>query len=350
MDALASYMNARVRGMRSALLPQERLEDLLELGDVQRLCDALMSTPYEQDMAEALTRYRGADAVEEAASRHLAGAFQSLLRAAQGPLRTLAELFLERWDLIAVKSLLRARHHELDPDLSMQSLTPGPSMTVAMLRSFADRGSMEDLMGALIGWKPRLCGALEGALEAYRQERSIRPLEEALDRTYFVKGARKLITADDPDSRIVRGALQMEIDRINLRTLLQLKGVERDAEALLARMLPLGALNERRLREMIGARDVESAMELLGGTAYQEIVERLYIFLQTGRFSPLERQFDRILMNALHQAMRTNVMSIAVLMHYAWLKYNEVVNLRLIARGAASRLPRGKVREEMVYA
>lgn len=350
MDASAAYLNARVRGMRSALLTHEQFDDLLDLGDIQRLCDALMSTPYERDLAEALTRYPGADAVEEATSRNLVDAFRSLLRAAEGPQRTLAELFLERWDLIAIKSLLRARHHNLDPDASMQSLTPGPTMTVPLLRSFAEHGSMEDLIGALIGWNPRLCAALGRALEGYRQENTIRPLEEALDRSYFVKGARELKTADDPDSRVVRTALQMEIDRINLRTLLQLRGTERDPEAALARMLPQGALNERVLREMIGARDVESAMELLGGTAYQEIVERLYLFIQTGRFSPLERQFDRIILNALRLAMRTNVMSIAVLTHYAWLKYNEVVNLRLIARGAASRLPRGKVREEMVYA
>jgi vacuolar-type H+-ATPase subunit C/Vma6 len=48
--------------------------------------------------------------------------------------------------------------------------------------------------------------------------------------------------------------------------------------------------------------------------------------------------------------MHAHAMSFAVLMHYAWAKYNEVVNLRLIARGAAARLPLGKIREEMMHA
>jgi vacuolar-type H+-ATPase subunit C/Vma6 len=41
-------------------------------------------------------------------------------------------------------------------------------------------------------------------------------------------------------------------------------------------------------------------------------------------------------------------LTVAILTYYAWAKFNEVINLRLIARGHARHLPAGRVREEMV--
>jgi vacuolar-type H+-ATPase subunit C/Vma6 len=74
------------------------------------------------------------------------------------------------------------------------------------------------------------------------------------------------------------------------------------------------------------------------------------MFVQSARFSPMDRMFDLILIRHLGREARNHFLSIATLMQYAWLKYNEAVNLRLIARGEANNLPRGRVREEMMYA
>ena len=37
-------------------------------------------------------------------------------------------------------------------------------------------------------------------------------------------------------------------------------------------------------------------------------------------------------------------------MNYVWMKYNEVINLRLIARGLAGSIPMGRVRDELYFA
>ncbi len=349
LETIAPYVNSRVAGMRSRLMTQAQMEDLIDLDEISRLVDDLMNSPYQEDLAEALTRFNGADAVEEAVSRNLVKAFQTLKTLGLESLKDLVDVFLLRWDLVAVKSLLRYRHHDIDTDTVLAELQPGPSLTVPLLRSFAERDTMQDLVTALAGWNSRLCGDLLRVFDEYEREGSVAVLEEALDRAYFVDTVKSLSASDDEDSQILCTALRMEIDRINIRTLFQLKeGIS--TEELEARLLPKGTLPGPALQALIHARDAAGAMEILNSTVYSTLREMLFMFVQSARFSPMDRMFDLILIRHLGRQARVQFLSIAGLMQYAWLKYNEAVNLRLIARGEANRLPRGRVREEMMYA
>lgn len=350
VDAFSPYMNARVAGMRSKLFSKQHLEDLLHFGDVGKIIDDLLQSPYQQEMAEALTRYQGADAIEEAISRNLTNTFQALSRMTEGLLKDLTDRFLMRWDLSAVKSLLRMRHHGLDAQTGADVLAPGANLSVPLMQRFAEADTMEELVRDIAAWKRDLGGSLEAALPEYRQQGDLAVLEEALDRAYFVRNVSELKSREDVDSKLLRTVLRMEIDRINLRLLLQLRNAHTTQDMLATRLLPGAWLNERVLREMANARDAVHAMDYLANTPYRDLAQDLYAFVQAARFSPMDRHFDVLLIRHLRHEMHAHVMSFAALMHYAWAKYNEAVNLRLIARGTAVHLPHGKIREEMMYA
>tara|TARA_R110001592_G_scaffold140888_2_gene361992 strand:+ start:604 stop:1668 length:1065 start_codon:yes stop_codon:yes gene_type:complete len=348
MDPFVIHFNARVHGMKADLLTQHAIDELLEQGDLAHMVDALLDTPYRTEMAEALTRYEGADAVEEAVSRNLVVTFQMLLSRSHGEFRTLVELFLSRWDLMAVKSILRCKHHNLDGAAVGSALMPGPNLTSPILVELNQCDSVESLVQALIGWNRTLCRSLRSALPAYLESNDLASLEEALDRAYFVENAARLKSTDDSDSQMVREQLQAEIDRINLRTVFQ--HIESGGEietSLEDRFLSQGTLPKSLLRQMANASDPSAAMEQLDRTKYARLVEELYQLLETERFSPMERYFERLLMRNVRQSARNNVFGIGVMMDFVWLKYNEVINLRLIARGLAGNLPTGRVRDEL---
>lgn len=348
-DPFMVYYNTRVRAMKSALLTREQFEELLNQADFARIVEFLLNSPYETEMAEALTRYEGADAVEDAVSRNLVDTFRKLLSFAQGDFRDPAAVFLQRWDLAAVKALLRTRHHNLSPPQALEDVPPGPTLTVALIRDLVERDSMEDVVAGLVAWNRRLAQPLAQRLPEYLETRDLTVLEDALDRRYFVENAKRLGWSEDPDTRFLARFLAMEIDRINLRTLFQARH-ETDAPRTLERMLPQGTLPADLLFRMAQADSPEEAVELLAPTAYRDLAEPLFRLIQTGHFSGLERLFERLLMGEIRRMARTNVFSIAVLMLYAWLKYNEVLNLRLIARAVARHLPQARVREELIYA
>jgi V/A-type H+-transporting ATPase subunit C len=348
MDPNVVHFNARVHGMKAELIRHETIESYLDQGDLNRMVDSLLDSPYRAEMAEALSRYEGADAIEEAVSRNLVSTLQVLMGRAHGDFRQLVQLFLARWDLMAVKSLLRCQHHQVDGLVRESSLIPGPTLTPPLLAEFASLDDMPSLVQALALWNGDLCRDLRRVLPAYEESGDLAVLEEALDRAYYEENAARLEDAASPDAQMVRGQLQAEIDRINLRLVFgQVEpggDTELDLEAL---FLNHGSLPKTLLRRMAQASDPAAAMEQLGQTRYAALVEELYPLLQTGRFSPMARFFDRLLMRAIRRSARTEVFGIAVMMDYVWLKYNEVINLRLVARGLAGNLPPGRVRDEL---
>lgn len=346
-EPMVVHVNTRIRAMQSRLFTRERFEDLLDQNDITLLIEVLLSSPYETEMAQALARYKGPEAVEDAVTRNFGETFRRLVALSEGRYAELAVIFFTRWDLASVKTLLRNRHYGLEGDAALPALTPGPHMGVPLLRDMASMESMEGLVSRLALWDPDLCGGLPGALEAYRDGKDLAVLEETLDRAFFVDRTRGLKSAEDVDATLLHHVLQMEIDRINLRTILR-RGAE--PAQVRAKLMPEGTLRPRLLDAMAKAPGPAEAMELLGPTPYRELVERLYGFLQTGRFAPLERLFESFILDYLRRMARQHVLSIAVLMRYAWLKYNEIMNLRLIALGEARHLPPGLIREELMYA
>lgn len=346
-SATIIHFNARVRGMKSSLFTQVELEELLSQGDLQRLIDRLLDSPYKQEMAEALTRHQGADAVEEAVSRNLVNLYRGLIRRAQGDLQAQVALFLARWDLSAVKSVLRAKHHGVDAQEALDSLIPGPGLTLPLLQDLASRDSIESIITGLYGWNPSLSRALGAALPAYQEHPDLNLLEEALDQHYFVRNAAQLRKSGDANDEMLRTYLSLEIDRINLRTVFQhlLLGAEGDISE---RFLAHGTVPAALLTEMASTRNASAALERLSSTRYAGMVEQLAPLLQEQRFSPVERFLERFIAQEIRRLARRDVFGLGVVMDFVWLKYNEVVNLRLIARALAGNLPADRVREELV--
>lgn len=348
LDPFIIHFNARVHGMKSDLLARHAVESFLDQGDLARMVDSLLDSSYRTEMAEALTRYEGADAVEEAVSRNLITTLQTLMGRAHGEFRDLVALFLARWDLMAVKSVLRCQHHQMDGATMGSALMPGPNLTPPILAELCALESMDALVHGLVGWNPALCRCLRSALPSYNETQNLALLEEALDRAYFVDNAELLKESSSSDGLMVRGQLQAEIDRINLRTVFQhIRGNNETDTPVSERFLSQGTLPKSLLKQMANASDPAAAMEQLDRTQYSSLVEELYQLLQTSRFSPMERYFERLLMRNVRQSARNNVFGIGVMMDYVWLKYNEVVNLRLVARGLAGNLPPGRVRDEL---
>lgn len=322
---------------------------MLENGRLDAIGETLLKSQYEVEMAEALSRYSGAEAIDDAVSRNLVNTFARLKAMCREETARLADIFISRWDLIAVKALLRNRHHGLDAHSGAQSLVPGPSMPQAVQNELAGQDSMDLLVRGLAAWNPGLCGGLIEALPAYQESKNLRVLEEALDRAYFQTGLVRLGSSRSKDARFVQELLRAEIDRINLRRLFEPRAPGVEPESVLREMVPRGRLGEQTLRDVAAAGSPERAAEVVSRTAYGDMAEALSAFAQTGKFSALDRQFELKFLERLRRAVQREGVGLASLLRYAWLKYNEVMNLRIIAHGLAARLPKARLEQEMLH-
>lgn len=347
LDTKVVYFNARVRGMKSRLFTRAAINEMLDYDDVGHVVEVLLESPYRGEMAEALTRHQGADAIEEALSRNLSATRQKLIEMVEGKFEDLVRLFFLRSDLRAVKSMLRCRHQGIEGNAAMAYLVPGPTLTPLLQEELAQSDSIEALVKGLVAWNPGLCSCLLPPLKKYNETHDLPILEEALDRDYFVENARRLGDSKDTNCQALGAVLQAEIDRINLRALFQFFEEGRDREALRKRLLPEGKLGIPFIERMAAAEDAAGAMALLGSTPYRALIEELYQFMQTHRFAPIERHLEGIMIKQLRRKARIDAIGLAVVMEYGWLKHNEILNVRLVARGLAGHLPRGRVREEL---
>lgn len=356
----STYLNARIRGMKSRLFSREQLEECLAQSDVRLTIDLLLQSPYARDMAESLTRYSGVDAVEDALSRNLSRTFRHLLRITRGHLERRTSQFFMHWDLVVVKALIR-RHHR--PSASPEDFfTPSSAnLLPAQFERLSKEPDMERLISQLVAWAPEICSPLLSAFREYRDTEKLAVLEEALDQAYYVRLVEQYRSSSDPSDQQFARMLSMYIDLINLRTLLREKRryeqrlLERESHEECCRrlqrsLLPGGTLDRTRLRRLAWSQDVATAMELLAPTPYHVLVDGLYQFVQSGRFSPLERILHGLIITDLKKAARADGTGFAVLMHYTWLKFNELLNLRMIVRGRAAGLPVGRIQEELLYA
>jgi len=348
-DPTIVHFNALVHALKSQLLPNTAYEEFLTLGGADRLTESLLSSSYKKEIAEALTRAHGADAVEDAVQRNRAQQIAMLSRRAQGDFGQLVDIFVSRMDIAAVKYLLRAKHQELKEDEITASGNPAVTMTFQQFQDLARAESMEDLVTQLIAWNSKLCRPLRAALAGYRDKNDPAVLEDALDMHYFAKSARALRSLEDENAKSLSWYLRVEIDRINLRLIFENFQYGGEKDAVLKRLVPGGTLHMQLLESIASAADAAAAMDLLGGTRYQGLGEQLYQFLKSNRFAPVERLFDRLISHQLRRLALRDPFGIGVVMDYVWLKFNEGVNLRLIARGLAGSVPMGRVRDELFF-
>lgn len=293
-DASVVHFNSLVHALKSKLLPTSAYEEFMTFHSVDRLGESLLDSSYRKEMAEALTRSHGADAIEEAVQRNRSAQVALLSRRTQDEFGDLVQLFLGRFDLGAVKFLLRAKHHGLSESDIVASGNPSISMTTPQFQDFARAESIEALVNQLISWNLPLCRPLRKALAAYREKNDPAVLEDALDMEYFSKSARILRDNEDENAKALAWYLRVEIDRVNLRLVFENFQYQGSLEELLARVVPGGTLSRATVESMARANDAIAAMEVLNSTRYQALAEQLVKFIQTNRFAPAERLFDRL--------------------------------------------------------
>ena len=348
-QALGAFVNAYSRGLKSSLFRSGDLSALLDSGRFEAVNELLLKSPYEKEAAEALSRFQGIDAIEDALQRNLVNTFARIKAICREEMAQLVDIFMGRWDLLAVKSLLRNRHSGVSGDKSSASLVPAISMPAAVYKELAAQDTMENLVRGLAAWNPRLCGGLLQALPAYNESRNLRVLEEAIDRGYFLNSLGRLGCYRSNDAVFLKELLRAEIDRINLRRLFEPRPEGVTADDILREMLPRGMLGPASLRDIAAAGSPERAAEVVARTPYGDMADALAAFAQTRRFSALERQFELKFIERLRRAVQRQNIGLASLLRYAWLKYNEVTNLRIIAHGVASRLPKARLEQELLY-
>lgn len=329
--------------MRSRLLDRGRTEELLAVPSLDAFIQALTNSPYGPDLQEALTRYQGIKAVDRALARNFHKTTRKILHFADGKARTLIELLLLRWDLASVRGILRGKHTDRSEAAIMESILPAGTLSEVALQELARQVDVPALAGALEAFGHPLGVALARGLGAYLEDKDLLRLELELDR-FYAEYVLALAKGKGHSETVLREFVQAEIDALNVKTTMKLLRYEdrRDEGTRHRFFVPGGRIVDEKLFLALTRRDTaEHAWEVLRvrGFHVQKMPEDLTQF---------EKEVDLLLIRRAARLYLGDPLGIDVVVGYLTLKYNEVVNLRLIAHGKLLGIPHEMVRREMV--
>lgn len=328
--------------MKSRLLDAGRMEELLAVPTLDAFIQALNNTPYGHDLQEALARYATLQAVDVALARNFYNTTTKVLSFADGKPRALIEVVLMRWDLINLRSILRGKHSGVHQDDIASNLIPAGSLGEAALRELASQPDLPHVVGAFSGLDHPFARALAQGLKNYIVTKDLFAMELKLERAYAEHGLR-VASGSGGSEQIVRALLQAEIDAANVKTALKLQREQRLSRDEKARFfLPGGAIVSEDLFLLVA--DRERAEQGLQGLRVRGFPVKSF----PEDLTEFERELDLTMIRAQTALYLGDPLSIDIVIGYLALKYNEVKNLRLIARSKGLGIPRERVRREMV--
>lgn len=182
------YAAARVRAMRARLLSPAELDDIRSARTREGLLAHLANTPYER-----LFSPRDIDEIEAGFDNHLVETLNRVLSFLPKKLERDFQLFMKRWDLQNLKTLVRGLYAGTPlENMRTDMVRHGPVWDAVMER---DVSSLEELASAL--GESHWTQALREGAAAFKESGLVADLEAPLDREY----ARQLDMIEAPPVR-----------------------------------------------------------------------------------------------------------------------------------------------------
>jgi V/A-type H+/Na+-transporting ATPase subunit C len=335
-----SYINARVKVMKSRLVPPQRLEELLQAPDVGAIIEALGDTPYNVELQEALSRFSGVRAIDEALSQNFYHTTRRILSFADGPEQRQIEVLLMRYDLQNLRAIVRGRHTGKADEEILATLYPGGMLSEARLRELLQQPDLRAIADTLVTWMHPLGRDLRDGVDAAQRSGSLLDVEIALDRGYAQYGFRVADGEGDGEATF-RRFLSAEVTATNVKTGLKLRRVKELPREERERFFILGgAISKERFLTLADPQSSLSdgpALPLWGAqlSASENLVE-------------MERTIDRAFQRMAAQMYLGDPLGLDVVIGYLARKTAEVGNLRVIAHAKQLGISADVARQEIV--
>ena len=214
-----AYVNARVRARSASLLPPETYPKLVAR-DLPEIARALQEGRYQKEIDELAGKYRGAELIDRATRLHLGRTYDEILSYSEGELRSMLALYMERYDVQNLKTIIRGKFGGSSTQEILNELLPLGTLPRRELERLASHESLEDVLSAIA--KTPYGPAVKELADAHQRPASLLELENALDKLHYRRVDDAVDYSTAPKAAF-QAYLRREIDVVNLRTVFRLK-------------------------------------------------------------------------------------------------------------------------------
>ena len=323
---------------------------------LHHISSVLENTPYQAEISEVKARGLSCLSLENALLMNFIKTCEELMELSPKDVRLLLSAVLTKFEANCVKSLLRAKEAELSVDEAMKYILPVESLSEAKCRNILETSeNVADVIDALSDLEYGL--VLEKAFAGYLKEKAFYLLEVSLDRHVYNKIWRATGKFWGLDKKIARTVIGLEIDSINVKTILRCKANGIDENQIKQYIVPASeVLNEKELHEAISCSDMQSTLDSLVESAKRarardhRIIFKELQELHITSLTAVETILDRGLLETNLRIMKryTPYFNIGLLLAFLNLKWFEAKNLRAIIRGSESGIAPDRVKKLLI--
>lgn len=344
------YINARMRGMKSRLLDHRTLDNLILQPDPDSLISELEKTPYRDDIIEARGRYEGVLCIEDALRRNFVKTFRKVQGFAKNEeAEKYIRIFLHRWDVQNIKTILRGKNIHVTNEEITGCLVPAGELDEATLAELVRQQDIRSVIDLLATWRIPWAVPLTNAFTAFAQNRDLATLECALDR-YYYGGALHEVSAPGANNAMIRHIFAIEIDTINMKTVLRMIRDRVDPKEAGQFLLDGGLeFDQKKLARLLALHTIDEAVAEMAVPRYRSLVKISEAAIKAQKISVIEKELERYLVTEGTRSFLLDPLSIASLIGYFWAKYNEITNIRIISRFKTADFPVDHLKEELIY-
>jgi V/A-type H+-transporting ATPase subunit C len=344
------YVNARIKGMKSRLLAPPLFETLILKPDVESIIAELENTPYKQEIEKATVQYSGIKCIEVALRKDFANTFRKILGFMKGgESETYINILLSRWDIQNIKTILRGKNIHMTSAEIVECLVPAGQLDDTTLIELIKQPDVKAVIDLLATWGIEYAKPLTRNFKEYSEKRDLTILEYAIDKFYYENALEKL-GEDSYDDRILLDMITTEIDVTNIKNVLKMIRDKIEIEEAETFLIKGGiTLNIEKLLSMLRSGTLEGAIKVLDATPYKFLSELPADVFKTEKISLFEKELEKYLIKRGISRFLGDPLSIAVAVGYVWAKYNEITNIRIIARCKTADITEKEIREELIY-
>ena len=326
---------------------------------VQDLCLTLADTTYREEISEIPSEQLSSLSLERAFLRSFMRTCRQIMDHSPRDIAFLLSTILMKYEIGTAKTILRTIEANLGIEEAWNLVVPAGNLNELECRRILENSqdineAVEFLSGSEYG------PALLESLKEYEKTGTFLFLETALDRFVCRRLWRSAERLRGLDRNIGKTILGLEIDAVNIRTLLRCKTLGINKEQTKRYLLPVSKVfRENELDAALESADIESAINSLSAAAerayardYRYVLDDiLEEYMSSVSLPRLELALERSLLRANLRMLKryTPFFNIGLILAFLNLKWTEIRNLIACARGTEGGVSPEKIRELLIF-
>ena len=340
------YTYVRTVVMRSLLFKKEDYHKMLKMS-FSEIAKFLQESHYKKEINDLAPRYSGADLLELALNKNLAGSFKKLMRISPEELGLLIKEYAKRKDIDDIKTILRGKFTNTEEKTIANSITGAGSLSYDFLLSLLKKDSVEDVLKRI---KTIDFSLFKDGLKDLIEKKSLVGIENVLDRYYYT--SLILFSKTLPkEGALFRNFLLKEVEILNIMTILRLKKAKFGKDVIKNFIIPSGdKLKDSKIMSLMNFDDFGQLSKALEKTEYKNIIANgIEEAKRNNSLITLETELYKYLLRQSILFMHQHPLSIDVILGYMLAKDIEVRNLRIIVKGKQLGLNEQFIEDQLIF-